>query len=123
MKYDYEILIDDQPVLVADERMVISFRDIWSDDSVQDESGVLHIIPLRMNVLHLSAKYGSLTAQEYQYMESLFSGKPIFIVAFRNPQTGNPEKRSCYRSEYPSPNLLNRRTGEFRNYTLELEEC
>lgn len=123
MKYDYEILIDDQPILVADEKMIISFQDILSEDSVLDESGVLHLIPLRLGVLHLSANYGNLTAQEYQYMESLFSGKYTFVVDFRNPQTGNPEKRTCYRSGYPNPALLNRKTGEFRGYTLELEEC
>ena len=123
MKYDYEILIDDQPVLVADERMVISFRDIWSDESVQDESGVLHLIPLRLGALHLTAYYNSMTASEYQYMESLFYGKITFTVDFRNPRTGEQEKRTCYRVECPAPELLNRKTGEFRGYFLDLEEC
>lgn len=121
-KYDDEFLIDDLPVLLPDEGVRIEPEDIFASESGQDESGYMHIIPLRNDVLKFTLNYRFITHEEYQYMESLFKGKPAFSVEFRNLD-GEIETRTCYRPRRPSPSLRNRKTGNYDGYTLTIKEC
>ena len=56
-KFDDEFLIVDLPVLLPDEGVRIEPEDILAGESGQDESGYMHIIPLRTDVLKLSVYY------------------------------------------------------------------
>lgn len=121
-KFDDEFLIDGLPVLLPDEGVRIEPEDIFASESGQDESGYMHIIPLRNDVMKFTLNYRFITHEEYQYMESLFKGKTAFSVEFRN-LNGEIETRTCYRPRLPAPSLRNRRTGNYDGYTLIIKEC
>lgn len=121
-KFDEEFLIDDLPVLLPDEGVKIEPEDIFASESAQDESGYMHIIPLRSGVMKFTLNYRFLSLEEYQYMESLFRGKTTFNAQFRNLD-GNSETRICYRPRMPNPALRNRKTGAYDGYTLTIKEC
>ena len=123
MKYDYEFLVDGSPILISDEGVQIAFNDFWADESVQDESGYIHMIPLRLGVFRAEIPYEHINMEEYQYMESLFEGKSTVEVNFWNPKNGKKETRTCYRPEPPTPLIINRAKGYLRSYTLIIEEC
>lgn len=121
-KFDDEFLIDGLPVLLPDEGVRIEPEDIFASESGQDESGYMHIIPLRNDVMKFTLNYRFITREEYQYMESLFKGKTAFSVEFRN-LNGEIETRTCYRPRLPAPSLRNRRTGSYDGYALIIKEC
>ena len=76
--YDFEYQIDGRPMLVPDAGVGISFTDLDADDTGRDESGYMHREVLRERVRTWSFSYAFLTHEEYQYIMSLFSGKPTF---------------------------------------------
>ena len=120
--FDTEFYIDDSPVLLPDEGVRLEPEDIFASESGRDESGYMHVIPLRSNVMKWVLSYKFITREEYQYMESLFSGKTTFVVQFRNLE-GEIETRMCYRPLRPYPSLRNRKTGNYDGYTLMIKEC
>jgi hypothetical protein len=121
-KFDDEFLIDGLPVLLPDEGVRIEPEDIFASESGQDESGYMHIIPLRNDVLKFTLNYRFITIDEYRYMESLFKGKTTFSAEFRKLD-GEVETRTCYRPRLPAPSLRNRRVGNYDGYTLIIKEC
>lgn len=120
-KYDLEFLIDGKPILIPDEGVQINLEDLDSSESGRDESGVMHRFVLREKVRKYSLPYGTLTKEEYLYLISLFAGKPTFEVEKREPD-GTIVKFPAYCSKV-GISLFNRRTGEYKNLTLNIIEC
>ena len=75
-----DFLIDDKPILAPDAGVELKLTDLDSQDSGRDESGVMHRIVLRKGVRTWDFSYSALTAEEYQYMLSLFENKVQFRV-------------------------------------------
>lgn len=120
-KFYYDFLIDGKPILVPDEDMTLEASDLDSEESGRDESGVMHRIVLRHDVKKWNIPYGTLTREEYRYMQSLFEGKTQFLVEYRD-DGGQPASCTAYRSNY-GITVRNARTGVYKNYKLNIIEC
>ncbi len=120
-KYFFDLLIDGQPVLVPDADVTISFEDMDSEVSGQDESGYMHRLLLRSGVKTIPLAYASLDTDEYRYMESLFQGKREFKVDCRGID-GSPLSFMAYRSKH-SISVHNIKTGIHKNYNFNIIEC
>lgn len=117
--YYEKFKIDGKPILTPDEEVSMEYSDLDSDESGRDESGVMHRIVLRRDVKKWNIPYGSLTKEEYLYMETLFAGKDEFTVEYEDPENG-----SCiaYRSNR-SFVIRNSKTGDYASYNLSIVEC
>jgi len=120
-KYDTDFLIDHRPILIPDEGVQINMEDLDSSESGRDESGVMHRIVLREKVRKYSLPYGTLTREEYVYLMSLFAGKPTFEVEKREPD-GQTVTFTAYCSKV-GISFHNKRTGLYKNLTLNIIEC
>ena len=120
-KVDNDFLIDGHPILIPDEDVQINLEDLDSSESGRDESGVMHRIVLREKVRKYSLPYGTLNKEEYMYIMSLFAGKPTFEVEKREPD-GTIAKFPAYCSKV-GISLHNKRTGLYKNLTLNIIEC
>lgn len=120
-KYDFEFLIDGQPILVPDEDVTISYEDLDSEESGRDESGVMHRVVMREGVKKIPLSYAFLNREEYLYMESLFKGKSSFQVDCRD-ELGSPMRFAAYRSKH-SITISNIKTGAHKNYSFSIVEC
>lgn len=120
-KYDNDFLIDGRPLLLPDEGVQINLEDLDSSESGRDESGVMHRVVLREKVRKYSLPYGRLTQEEYMYLLSLFAGKPTFEVEKREPD-GQTVTFTAYCSKV-GISLYNKRTGLYKNLTLNIIEC
>lgn len=119
--YDYNFLIDGEPILVPDADIAVSFEDLDSSESGRDESGVMHRIVLREGMRKIPLSYGFLKAEEYRYMESLFKGRSHFEVEIIGLD-GDSTKFDAYRSKH-SITIRNIKTGLYTNYNFNIIEC
>jgi len=116
-------LIDGKPMLVPDENMEISMEDIEASDSVRDESGVMHRFVVRQGVGKWTFSYGSLTQQDYAYMEDLFAGKSTFVFTHPSPEDSTQAvKTTAYRGKH-SILWHCAASGQFRNYQFSIIAC
>lgn len=120
-KHDFDFMIDGRPIFIPDEGVQINLEDLDSSESGRDESGVMHRIVLREKVRKYSLPYGTLTRDEYLYLMSLFAGKPTFEVEKREPD-GQMVTFTAYCSKV-GISLYNKRTGLYKNLTLNIIEC
>lgn len=120
-QFDHDFLIDHQPILVPDEGVQINLEDLDSSESGRDESGVMHRVVLREKVRKYSLPYGVLSQKDYVYLMSLFAGKPTFEVEKREPD-GQVVTFTAYCSKV-GISLYNKRTGLYKNLTLNIIEC
>ena len=121
MRYCDSFRVAGKPLLIPDEDVTVQAADLQSNDSGRDESGVLHRIVLRRRVRTWSFSYAHLSAEEYQYMESVFAGLDQFEFEFPNPD-GTPGKCLAYCANTGIA-VRNLRTGKYRNYTFSITEC
>lgn len=117
----YDLQIDGKPILVPDCDIAIECTDLDDADSGRDELGFMHRIVLREGVKTIQLSYAFLTMEEYQYMESLFKGKPEFTVEYRDAE-GTPTQFTAYRSKHGIV-IHSARTGICKNYKFNLIEC
>ena len=120
-QFDYDFLIDGQPILLPDEGVKINLEDLDSSESGRDESGYMHRIVLREKVRKYVLPYRYLTQEEYLYLTSLFSGKAVFEVEKREP-----DGTRCVFNAYCSKigiALQNKRTGVYKDLQLSIIEC
>ena len=120
-KFDFDFLIDSQPVLLPDADVEVSMEDVESDESGRDECGILHRILLREKVKSWTLSYGTLTQQEYTYMMSLIAGKSSFTVEVRSPD-GQAQRHTAYCPDV-GITVHNKRTGIYKNLKLGIMEC
>ena len=117
--YDYQI--DGKPMPIPDQDVEISRSDLDSDESGRDESGYMHRIVLRERVKTWGFSYAVLDRETYQYLMSLFEGKPTFEFAYRD-EGGQPVKTIAYCSN-DSIVYRNAKTGLYANLKLNIIEC
>lgn len=120
-KYDFDFLIDGQPILVPDADITVGCEDLDAPESGRDEGGFMHRMVMRTDVLTIPLAYASLTRDEYRYMKSLFRGKSEFRVDCLDDD-GNPVSFHAYRSKH-GITYHNRRTGEYKNYNFNIIQC
>ena len=118
-KFD-DFKVDGAPILVPDEDAVITRTDLDSDDSGRDEAGFMHRIMLRSRVRTWEFNYSRLTAEEYQYMKSLFDGKSEFTFSFS--EGGQSGAVTAYCSN-DSITYRNAKTGLYMNFKIKIIEC
>lgn len=118
MKREYldNCLIDGKPMLVPDMDVEISRSDLDDADSGRDESGYMHRIVARERVHTWKFSYATLCAEDYEYMKSLFEGKADFTFSFFG------KEYTAYCSN-DSITWRNARTGDYRNYKVNIIEC
>ena len=115
--------INGQKMLTPDSNMSLSYSDLDDKDTGRDEDGYMHRIVVRQKVLSVPFEYKHLTAEEYQYMESLFSNASTF--EFTHPSRENPatpEVTTCYRSKY-GISYVDASSGQWANYKFSIIEC
>lgn len=121
MRYFNDFRIDGKQLLIPDADIALSKSDLDSSDSGRDESGVMHRVVVRYRVRTWAFSYSDLTAEEYRYMESLFSGKTDFIFTFRDL---DGRLKTC--RAYCSNNSItyhNAKLGLYKNYKFNIIEC
>jgi len=119
--FDYDFQIDNKPILMPDEGVEISMSDLDAEDSGRDESGVMHRQVVREKVITFGLTYAVLTREEYQYMESLFAGKPTFTVECLD-LNGRVAEITAYCSKM-SVSLHNVKTGIYKKLKFSIIEC
>ena len=111
-----EITIDGSPLLLPDRDIKITRTDLDDSDSGRDESGVMHRFVLRERMQKWEIHYDHLTAEEYNYLKSLISGKAEFDFYFY----GEYHRAYCSNDNVT---LRNAKTGEFKGFSLKIIEC
>ena len=120
-KLDKACQVDGVPLLIPDGDLAMHFQDLDSPDSGRDESGYMHRFVMRERVKTWEFSYGFLTAEEYQYLESLFCGKQTFLFRFPAPDgTAQICRAYCAKSSIV---LHNRQLGIYRNLKFNIIEC
>ncbi len=114
--------IDGQPMVPPNCDMSFSFEDLDSPDSGRDEAGFMHRIVVRHGVGSWSFEYSHLTSEEYQYMESLFSGKADFQFTHPGVNCDTPVTTRAYRSKY-GITWRSAATKDYNNYKFNIIEC
>lgn len=112
--------IDGKPMPAPDRDMDSSYEDIDAPDSGRTLDGVMHRDVLRFDVAKWPFVYGTLSTEDYNYLQSLFKGKKDFQFTYPTP-TG-PKTVKAYRSKW-GISLRNYTTGEWRNYKFNIVEC
>ena len=121
MRFFEDYQIDGKPLLIPDADVELSFSDLDDGDSGRDEAGYMHRIVVRYRVGSWTFRYFRLTAQEYQYMRSLFAGKTDFVFTYRDLE-GKPAKTRAYCSN-DSITYRDAALGEYRNFQFSIIEC
>ena len=121
MRFFEDYKVDGRPILVPDADIALSFADLDASDSGRDESGMMHRIVVRERVGTWDFRYSSLTAGEYQYMRSLFAGKPEFYFTYRAVD-GRLVTTKAYCSN-DSITYHNARLGVYQNLRFTVIEC
>lgn len=78
--------VNDEPIYVPDAEIDIQHSNVASEDSGRDETGYMHIIWLRTDVLKVGLKYKLMTGDELKYMRERMQGKS-FSFTFANENT------------------------------------
>lgn len=112
--------IDGKPMPAPDRDMESSYEDIDSSDTGRTLDGVMHRDVLRFDVAKWSFVYSTISAADYNYLQSLFKGKKEFQFTFPTP-TGSKMVKA-YRSKW-GISLRNYTTGEWKNYKFNIIEC
>lgn len=112
-QFDYNFLIDGMPALIADSGILVTEKDVQSDDSGYDESLVYHRRLARTGVLSFSETFRFVTREEYQYMKSLLQGKDSFVLEFLD-EDGQIRKIDAYCDKL-TVSVFNVKTGLYKS--------
>lgn len=111
--------VDDSPFLSPDEDIEVKCRNIYSEDSGTDESGVQHLVLLRANVHTWIFSYSTMTTEEYQYMMGILRGKDVFTFTY--PEDDEVKTCSAYWQELSSA-YRSKVTGMYTNVSFQISE-
>lgn len=115
-----EIKIDKKPILAPDQDMKISKQDLDGEGSGRDELGFMHRIVLRERVGKYQLQYSVLSEHEYDYMNSLFEGKPEFDLEIR---IGTKKIKTRGYCSSVKANLRNAKKGVYKDVLFNIVEC
>lgn len=121
--YSTKFKIDGNPMLVPDAPLSASYEDVLSSDSGKDESGVMHVIPLRAKASKWTFVYSSLTEAEKNYMESIFPDSATFD--FTAPDRTDASKTVTAKAHRTSYGIAyyDEVQGLWKNYKFVIQEC
>ena len=120
--YSDEFFVDGTPLLSPDRDVNITENDLDSSDTGRDESGIMHRIVVREGVRTWGPfNYAILTADDYQYIKSLFKGKAHFTFTFKDAD-GTEVSTLAYCSKR-SITLQDSATGYYKNLAFNIIEC
>lgn len=118
--------IDGNNLPMPDKSPEISYTDIESGDSGQDEAGVYHREVLRYGVLSCNLKYDCLLNEDCAYLLGLLQNKNTFSftcpVSSVDTAMMQTTTRTCYCANYGAA-IMRLRQGIWRNVTLDIQEC
>lgn len=117
--YDYDHLIDSFPMLVPDIDIEITYEE--TDVGKFDEAGHYHRMVERFDRRKWRFKYAILTKEEFVYLRSLFKEKQDFLFSFLN-ESNEVEIVRAY-CKLVSATYRSKRSGLYKNLTLEIVEC
>ena len=120
-EFDNDHLVDNVPMLTPDIDVEITYEDIEYSDSGYDQSGFYHRMVHRFNKRTWRFKYAVLTADEFVYLRSLVKNKATFSFSFHNEE-GGAETVQAY-SRPITVAYQSKRSGLYKNLTLEIIEC
>lgn len=118
--YDHFHYIDDSPMLTPDVDVEITYTDM-DGGSAFDEAGYYHRIVKTYNKRSWRFKYAVLTKEEFVYLRSLIKEKRDFTFSFLN-EDDDVEYVRAYCAPL-SVAYQSKRSGFFKNLTLEIIEC
>ena len=123
LKYYYDVLIDDLPILTPDAGVTVSREDIISDDSGYDELYVYHSRVVRSGVYKLEFSYSNLSEEDYRYLYYVLLGRNSgeFSCKFRYLFHGDQEITA--RCSKVSASLHNAETGHYKKLKITIQEC
>jgi len=119
--YDESHLIDGSKVLSSDVDVQITYEDSESPSSGFDQSGIYHRWITRYNKRSWKFEYGFLTKEEFVYLKKLIKGKATFQFSFLNEED-KMETVNAY-AQPLSVAYQSKRSGLFKNLTIEIVEC
>lgn len=120
-EYDYCHFIDNSPMLTPDVDIEITYEDREAPGSGYDEAGFYHRIIEHYNKRKWRFKYAVLTEEEFRYVHWLIKNKATFIFSFCN-EDNRPEDVRAYCKPI-SVAYQSKRSGLYKNLTLEIIEC
>ena len=115
--------INGKPMLVPDTEVATNYSDLEGSDSGKDASGILHAFVLRYKIGSWKFIYNNMTAEEMQYMESIFPDTATF--SFQHPSRWDAsasEQSVCYRRKFEA-SLKNTRPFLWSRYEFTIFEC
>lgn len=73
-------MVNSDPIYIPDADVSVSHSHLAADGSGRDESGYMHIIWLRTDVLKVGIKYAAMAGPELEYMRNLMQGKEFYFT-------------------------------------------
>lgn len=119
--YDNFHLIDGVPMLTPDIDVEITYEDLESSDSGFDQGGFYHRIVMKFNRRKWKFKYAILTKDEFVYLRALLKGKQSFLFSFQNEQEKTETVMAI--SNPVTVAFQSKRSGLYKNLTIEIVEC
>ncbi len=119
--FDEFHLIDGSPMLTPDIDVEITHEDVTASDSGFDQAGFYHRMVIRYNKRSWKFKYAVLTKEEFVYLRSLMKEKENFAFSFLN-ELDEEETVQAY-SKPVTVAYQSKRSGLYKNLTLEIIEC
>ena len=117
--YDNFHMIDNSPMLSPDVDVEITYND--DDYGAFDQAGYYHRMVGRFNRRTWKFKYAILTKEEFIFIRSLINEKESFIFSFLNERDAVETVRAY--SKPVSVAYQSKRSGLYKNLTLEIVEC
>lgn len=117
-KFDYDFLIDGEPILISDAGVQITEKDIV--ETATDESGVTHRDVIRTGVMAFTIPYSRITRDELLYMRSLIRGKKHFAISYLNLE-GQVATITAH-CEKINTSMYNKATGVYKKFNLVISE-
>ena len=117
----FDHLVDGSPMLNPDVDVEITYEDIELGDSGYDASGYYHRFISRYGRRTWRFKYAILTKEEFVYLRSLFQEKKDFEFSYLDEEDYVLTVRA-----YCKPITVayqSKRSGLYKNLTLEIIEC
>lgn len=114
-------MVNSDPIYVPDVDVSVSHNHIASEDSGRDESGYMHIIWLRSDMLKVGIKYAVMTGDELEHMRDLMQGKEF---DFTFPDENGKKTFHGYTGEV-SGTLYTRFNGIdiYKDISINIIEC
>ena len=119
--FDFDHLIDGEPILTPDADIEVGFEDMVDEGSGFDEAKYYHRFIWRFDRRSWKLKYAFLTREEYLYLRSLYKQKVTFKFSFIN-EDGDQETVDAY---CVAGNVVyqSKRSGLYKNFSMEIIEC